>query len=801
MIIALHARSFISRITAALAAAAAMTLLAHASDATSAASARTGAKSPPPPAARIDPVTDTFHGQQIVDDYRWLEALEKESPEVAAWTTAQNDATRARLASLPCRSSVEEALRPLMQIGSISAPRMRGNLYIYTERAGTQNQPVVKVRTGFDGAPRVLLDPNTLDTGGLISLDWMQPSHDGALLAFGLSRAGSEMSELHLLDVATGKWLADEISGKVSFSSWTPDGRSFLYSVLRDAKDPYSREIRYHEIGTSPRFDPVLLKQENPSEIPFAALSQDGRWLFTGLSKGWQANDLSVMRFDDWKRTGTLAPVVIAKGVDARTQPAATLGDTLYATTTFNSPNGRLVQIDLNAPGEPTAWQTLVDERKDAVLQGAQLARGLLAVEYEQDASTRLTRVALDGSPLGDITLPGLGTASLSTEEERSEAFLSFTSFTEPRSIYRLDLAQGIAPASAASGARAARAAAGATASAQPSTTKISAAGVETAPPPSDITYKTLPTERNPDGGVIMAPAAKNAGAAPSPSLTLWARPEVPVDPSKYEVQQVRAKSRDGTMVPMFVVTKKGTVANGDNACLLTAYGGFNVSLTPAFNPTIIPWLDAGGIWVQANLRGGGEYGEEWHRAGMLGKKQNVFDDFYACAEWLIENKWTKASRLAIEGGSNGGLLTGTAVTQRPELFAAAIVSVPLLDMLRYDKFLLAKYWVPEYGSADDAQAYGWLRAYSPYHHVKKGEKYPAVFLNAGENDSRVHPLHARKMAAKLQALATNDPETKPILLWVDRDSGHGQGKPLALRVRDEADQWSFVMWQTGLCK
>ena len=298
-----------------------------------------------------------------------------------------------------------------------------------------------------------------------------------------------------------------------------------------------------------------------------------------------------------------------------------------------------------------------------------------------------------------------------------------------------------------------------------------------------------------------MAPAAKNAGAAPSPSLTLWARPEVPVDPSKYEVQQVRAKSRDGTMVPMFVVTKKGTVANGDNACLLTAYGGFNVSLTPAFNPTIIPWLDAGGIWVQANLRGGGEYGEEWHRAGMLGKKQNVFDDFYACAEWLIENKWTKASRLAIEGGSNGGLLTGTAVTQRPELFAAAIVSVPLLDMLRYDKFLLAKYWVPEYGSADDAQAYGWLRAYSPYHHVKKGEKYPAVFLNAGENDSRVHPLHARKMAAKLQALATNDPETKPILLWVDRDSGHGQGKPLALRVRDEADQWSFVMWQTGLCK
>jgi len=697
----------------------------------------------PPPPAKVDPVTDTYHGQQVVDEYRWLEALEKESPEVAAWTTAQNDFTRARLDGLPCRSRVEEALRPLMEIGSISAPRMSGDLYFYTERAGTQNQPVIKVRKGFDGEPRVLLDVNALDTAGLTSLDWYRPTKDGTLMAFGLSKSGSEMSELHLMDVTSGRWLADEISGKVTFSSWTPDGRAFLYSVLRDAKDPYSRELRYHEVGSSPRFDPVLMKQENPSEIPFAALSEDGRWLFTGLFRGWQANDLSVMRFDDWRRTGTLAPTVIAKGLDARTQPAASLGNMLWATTTHESPNGRLVRIDLDDPGAPAQWQTVVPERKDAVLQNAQLARNLLALEYEKDASSRLTRISLDGRPLGDITLPGLGTASLSTESERSEAFLTFTSFTEPRSIYRLDLAQGAATANSGAG----------------------------------------------------------APGADSPALALWARPEVPVDPSKYEVQQVRAKSRDGTEVPMFIVTKKGTTANGANPCLLTAYGGFNVSLTPFFNPTIVPWLDAGGVWVQANLRGGGEYGEEWHRAGMLGRKQNVFDDFYACAEWLIANKWTNASRLAIEGGSNGGLLTGTAVTQRPELFAAAIVSVPLLDMLRYDKFLLAKYWVPEYGSADDAEAYGWLRAYSPYHQVQKGAKYPAVFLNAGENDSRVHPLHARKMAAKLQASAANDPADRPILLWIDRDAGHGQGKPLSLRIRDEADQWAFVMWQTGLCR
>jgi prolyl oligopeptidase len=184
----------------------------------------------------------------------------------------------------------------------------------------------------------------------------------------------------------------------------------------------------------------------------------------------------------------------------------------------------------------------------------------------------------------------------------------------------------------------------------------------------------------------------------------------------------------------------------------------------------------------------------------MLERKQNVYDDLYACAKWLIDNRWTSASRLAVKGGSNGGLLTGVAATQRPDLFCAAISAVPLLDMLRYHEFLMAKFWVPEYGSSDDAAQYRWLRAYSPYHNITKGTKYPAMLITAGENDSRVHPLHARKMAARMQALAANDPARDPILLWVDRDSGHGQGKPLALRIRDEADQWAFLMWQTGLC-
>ncbi|HSF99907.1 MAG TPA: prolyl oligopeptidase family serine peptidase, partial [Vicinamibacterales bacterium] len=232
---------------------------------------------------------------------------------------------------------------------------------------------------------------------------------------------------------------------------------------------------------------------------------------------------------------------------------------------------------------------------------------------------------------------------------------------------------------------------------------------------------------------------------------------------------------------------------------LLSGYGGFNVNMTPSFSATLFQWFEAGGVYALPNLRGGGEYGDEWHRAGMLEHKQNVFDDFIAAAEWLMANGYTNPSRLAIAGGSNGGLLTGAAITQRPELFRAAVVAVPLLDMLRYQRFLMARYWVPEYGSAEDEGQFEVLRAYSPYHRVVAGTRYPAVFLTAGENDTRVHAMHARKMAALLQAATTSDPGEQPVLLWVDREAGHGQGKPLNLRLREVVDQRVFLMWQLGM--
>jgi prolyl oligopeptidase len=277
----------------------------------------------------------------------------------------------------------------------------------------------------------------------------------------------------------------------------------------------------------------------------------------------------------------------------------------------------------------------------------------------------------------------------------------------------------------------------------------------------------------------------------------LFAQGELPesFDPSRYEVRQEWYASRDDTRVSIFLIHRKDRPP-ADSPTLLTGYGGFNVSRTPSFIAALPLWLDAGGVYALANLRGGGEYGEAWHRAGMLGNKQNVFDDFIAAAEWLIGRGYTRPERLAISGGSNGGLLVGAVLTQRPDLFKAVVCQVPLLDMLRYQNLRIARLWIPEYGSAEDAEQFRWLYAYSPYHRVRPGERYPATFLLTAEGDSRVDPMHARKMAARLQAATASE---APILLRVETAAGHGQGKPRSKQLEEATDVWSFLFWQLGV--
>ena len=278
---------------------------------------------------------------------------------------------------------------------------------------------------------------------------------------------------------------------------------------------------------------------------------------------------------------------------------------------------------------------------------------------------------------------------------------------------------------------------------------------------------------------------------------TVWSEAKAPIDSTKYEVKQVWYRSKDGTKIPMFLAYQKGLKLDGSNPTLLTGYGGFNLISTPTFNSFAAAWLANGGVYALANLRGGGEFGEAWHHAGMLANKQNVFDDFISAAEWLIQNKYTSPARLAIRGNSNGGLLVGVALTQRPDLFGAVICGYPLLDMVRYQNFLVAKYWVPEYGSSENAEQFKYIYAYSPYHHVKAGTKYPSVLFISGDSDTRVAPLHARKMTARMQAATAGSDH--PILLHYDTAAGHSGGTPAGKQIENTTDELSYLLWQLGV--
>lgn len=693
------------------------------------------------------PVAETLHDTRLVDPYRWLEGNEQGeiTEEVAAWTDLQNAHTREVLDNLPGRGALEKRLRQLMEVPAISAPGMYGKRYFYSRREGGQPQAVHYVRDSLDGGDRVLLDPQAIDPTGLTTVAWTGPSNDGKLMAFGMYRSGDENSVLYVMDVDSGDWLAEEIPGKVGLVRWLEDNSGFYYRRLEDLDDPYSYTVKLHRLGTHHRQDRVLFRQrdldffygdldKSDEELeslkttwgPGALVSRDGKWMAAYYWTGTASLDLWIADLEQWQPSGELRLQPAAIGMQGRIGGSLFKGDKLYLQHSLGTPNGRISVIDLADPDHEN-WRDLVPEQEDAVIRSTSFSRDVVAVNYLADAHSKISLFDLQGKPLGSLDLPGIGTAGLSTAEDRNEAFLAFSSYNMPRSIYHLDLTRA--------------------------------------------------------------------------GRTLWARPEVPVDPSAIEVKQAWYPSRDGTPVSMFIVHRKGLELDGKNPTILYGYGGFNVAMTPGFSATLFPWFEGGGVFAVANLRGGGEYGSDWHAAGMLEQKQNVFDDFIAAAEWLIGQGYTKAGQLGISGGSNGGLLTGAVAVQRPELFAAVISSVPLLDMLRYQRFLMARYWVPEYGSADDARQFEFLRAYSPYHNVRPGIKYPAMLFTAGENDKRVHPMHARKMAALMQASSASDPQQAPILLWVDRDAGHGAGKPLDLQIRDVADQRIFMMWQLGMLK
>lgn len=681
------------------------------------------------PEAPTDDTVDDYHGTRVADPFRPLE--DPDAPATRAWIDANNRITFGLLEQIPAREAIRARLEAIWNYDRYGVPVHEGGRLFYEHRSGLQNQPLLRVREGDAGEDKVLIDPNTLSDDGTVALRTWAPSRDGARLAWGFSKAGSDWVEIKIRDVATGKDLKDHLRwAKFTGISWTKDGRGFFYSRYDAPKEGEAlqavnrfHKLYYHRVGTPQADDKLVYERPDQPEWGFAGMVDDaGGRLFIHVWKGTaNENGLMMAPLKEGNAPGPAAVRPLLTDFDASWRYVATRGKHLWLQTDKDAPRGRLVRLDLHRPIPKLAIE-VIPEGDDALVDVDLVGQRFIA-QYLHDAHSKVAVFERDGRPAGSIALPGLGSArGFRGRANDSATWFAFTGFLEPGGVWRYDLRDG--------------------------------------------------------------------------SQQLFARPEVPFDTSAYETRQIFYTSADGTRVPMFLVHRKGLEPTGDHPVYLYGYGGFNVSLTPRFSPSVLAWIERGGIYAQPTLRGGGEYGEAWHKAGMLKNKQTVFDDFIAAAEWLIDNRWTRPARLAIGGHSNGGLLVGAVMTQRPELFGAALPGVGVLDMLRFHRFTIGWAWVSEYGSADDPEMFQTLLAYSPLHNLKPGTAYPATMITTADHDDRVVPAHSFKFAAALQQ-AHRGPA--PVLIRVETKAGHGAGKPTSKRIEEAADRWAFLVRALGM--
>jgi prolyl oligopeptidase len=740
-----------------------------------------------PNAPRTD-LIDILHGVAVADPFRRLESAD--DPETIAWVAGQNALTR-RLLDSPQRDELVSRLRRLHRVSRMSVAAVRGNRVFFTETDGARAQPILYSAQGsglcaaavappplWRATPKLaeapverrregLVDPNLLDAGGTTAITVFEPDDAGGRVVYGLSRHGSDAQQLLIHDVSTGRTLDDRIEW-VKFASIAWHGDGFFYTrypqpgTVAAGDEQYFCQVWHHRVGDPQTADRRVYHRPEARDVVFdVKVTSDGRHLVIGSYQGASDHaEVHVVRLPSsplggFGGTRDSDPTdANTKGADAR--PLVTgfsagwhfidgRDGQLYFRTDADAPFGRVVRFDLDEPAPGP--RVIVPETQDTIVDAA-VANGRLLVSSLRNASSRLASWSLDGGDEREIALPGIGTVNgLGAQWTATEWFATFTSFTIP------------------------------------------------------------PTIMTCSGGAL----------APMRPGTL------PYDPSHYLTEQVWYASKDGTPISMFLVSKRTDGRDSDDgrrarlpastrpddprasarlaeapearrrqACLLTGYGGFNISLTPAFDPSDILWLDEGGTIAVANLRGGGEYGDAWHKAGMRDQKQNVFDDFIAAAEWLQSSGRASDGSVAIEGGSNGGLLVGACLVQRPDLFGAAICRVPVADMLRYHLFTVGRFWIPEYGSADAENDFPFLLRYSPYHNVVDGAAYPPTLVMTADTDDRVSPSMAKKLAARLQEATTHD--GGPILLRVETRAGHGAGKPIEKQIDEQADFHAFLI-------
>jgi prolyl oligopeptidase len=678
-----------------------------------------------PDARRLDLVED-LHGHQVADPYRWLE--DAGAGETEAWSQAQDAIVRTHLDALPGRDHLQRRLRELIP-GVISPPLVLGERRFFSRREPDQEHATYCVEEG--GEVRVLLDPAEIDKTLTTTLDGAVPSKEGDRLAYLLSEGGREESTFRVMDVTTGDVIdGPTVLGRAGAVAWVPGGEELFYvrriadELIPPGEEHFHRRVWRHRLGSDPADDELVFGEGRDKSTYYSvSTSRDGRWLVVSASIGTEPRNDLYLR--DLHAGADAAFVTIQEGIDASTYGGVhTLDGRLYLFTDLDAPKGRLVTTDPSTP-QPEHWVDLLPETDDVLTDYALTSDAVIAVRTHDVVSRITVHDKADGRQRGEIDLPGLGAASVTSRPDGGDdVWIGYTDFLTPYRVLHHDLTTG--------------------------------------------------------------------------ATTSWADPPGAAPPAGIESTQVFVTSADGTRVPAFVLAPAGAPRDGARPTILYGYGGFNVSMAPAYSSTIATWVEAGGVYVVANLRGGSEYGEEWHRDGMREHKQHVFDDFLAVAEWLIAERWTSPDHLAISGGSNGGLLVAAALTQRPDLFRAVVCSAPLLDMVRYERFGLGVTWNDEYGRADDPTELGWLLSYSPYHRVVDGTGYPSVLFTVFDGDTRVDPLHARKLCAALQHATSSEPTERPVLIRRETDVGHG-ARAVSRTVDLSVDTLSYLAAQVGL--
>ena len=687
-----------------------------------------------PHARRLD-LTEDILGYQVNDPYRWLE--DDASAEREDWLAAQAGLFGAYREELPGRERLTGRVRDLLSTGYVGTPAWRGERCFYTRRDPGGEHGVLCTRLG-EGPEQVLVDPMAIDPSGLTTLDAWQPDKEGRLLAYQLSEGGDEESLLRVIDVTTGS-LADGPIDRCRYSNvaWLPGGKAFYYTRRLPPEAVPDGESQYHRR--------VYLHQVGAPADEDVLIFGEGR-------DKTDYYGVSVSRDGRW--------LVIS--ASRGTAPRNDLWIADLSESDPASPDLRVIQEGVDAQ---TSLRVGRDGRLYAFTDyGA--PRGRIAVTDPADPAPATWRDLISEDPEAVLS----GYAILDGPELDRPVLLAGWTRHALSEITVHDLATG------------------------ERLSQVPLPGLGTAGGASE----------RPEGGheawfvytdyttssVVLRFDGRDS------SVTTWATAPGSVQVPEVTARQVTFRSEDGTAVRMLVISS-GDAPEGPRPAILYGYGGFDISLTPAYSPNILAWVSAGGVYAVAGLRGGNEEGEEWHRAGMLDRKQNVFDDFHAAAETLIRDGWTTPEQLAISGGSNGGLLVGAALTQRPDLYAAVICSAPLLDMVRYERFGLGQTWNVEYGTASDPEQLGWLLGYSPYHHVTEGTRYPAVLFTVFTSDTRVDPVHAYKMCAALQHATTSGP-ARPVLLRAEAQVGHG-ARAVSRTAELSGDTLAFAARHTGL--